>query len=935
MEMNQNRKNIYGDLNLLIPNIDTTSERLPSDNTPGAFLRNIITEKNSNRNKNNIKVHNTENKIQKYSNNFVNRTMRNTQHNYSNNKENLYSQKETQEMTHDKSNKNSKNKINYKNSGINNKKSENYKNIVKKINMISLERGKNENNKIPTRPKRNISNINNTENKDSYLYLNKLKKTYSSNKLREDNSMSTNCRHIKNNGNKRVQSKDMYLNKKNLTLNNFYPSQNNIKNQNLSPMSKNKSNSSKKIRINNDINNSNKTNKLNRNISFSYFNKTNLTNNNTYYNANNNNNNDISEILKVRKKFNQTCKYFYTNNEQRKSDNNIIRNLTEANTFKKINIMKSKINNKNNIYPTSDYSTINPYWNKRAQDTMQKMSKIKNDLFQKEENEIQHIPKINQKSKELAINSGKYNIEFNNIYDRLFYINNLNLNLNIDNENNKINGNKNYNNIQYQPLINEKSKNIKRSVQDLYQWQNEKEKKIKENEENIYKQTVYNKKNTNLISEEILKERRPNYIHKKVEDRLIEQGKNQKIKNEKEKEKNLQLLTEQRIFVNNNFNNYNNIKSKYLEQKKNNLKINNDNDLNKNENNENNFYTIANMRNYDNFNKKLIYYGDKLNSNSFYYYNKYNNKSLNNKNQKSSFSSRSTEKIKCFDDNIYCTRDHMNNSNYSINQLNQRNYLLNSRIPKDFNKISRPQTSKNNNNNSQNRYNLQISDLSYNSFNSNIINDNNKIGKYNENRRVSPYFSLLYNDMNNYNSNLLREANNNNLNKPNQNYNNKNDLLKININNNIIQDNFKNEISINSHLSSLNNINNNKDQIIKTTENNNINLEKNYFDINNNTGKFNISEYPKLSTQNNFNRNLTDNINRDLYFIENNNYNNNQKQNNINYNYNINNETASSSNTSKIDRRTRRKEDLIKIINFSDNLYVSQTKDNLDIFNIK
>ena len=595
--------------------------------------------------------------------------------------------------------------------------------------------------------------------------------------------------------------------------------------------------------------------------------------------------------------------------------------------------MKSKINNKNNLYPTSDYSTINLYWNKRNQDTKQKMNKIKNDLFQKEENEIQLIPKINRKSKELVVNSGKYNIEFNNIYDRLFYINNLNLNLNIDNENNKINGNKNYNNIQYQPLINEKSKNIKRSVQDLYQWQNEKEKKIKENEENIYKQTVYNKKNTNLISEEILKERRPNYIHKKVEDRLIEQGKNQKIKNEKEKEKNLQLLTEQRIFVNNNFNNYNNIKSKYLEQKKNNLKINNDNDLNKNENNENNFYTIANMRNYDNFNKKLIYYGDKLNSNSFYYYNKYNNKSLNNQNQKSSFSSRSTGKIKCFDDNIYCTRDYMNNSNYSINQFNQRNYLLNSRIPKDFNKISRPQTSKNNNNNNQNRYNLKFSDLSYNSFNSNITNDNNKNGKYNENRRVSRYFSLLYNDMSNYNSNLLREENNNNLNKSNQNNINKNYLLKININNNN-QDNFKNEISINSHLSSLYNINNNKDQIIKTKENN-INLEKNDFDINNNVGKYNVIEYPKLSNQNNFNINLADNINRELYFNENNNDNNNQKQININYNYNINNETASSSNTSKTDRRTRRKEDLMKIINFSDNLYLSQTKDNLDIFNIK
>ena len=114
MKMNQNRNNIHEDLNLLIPNIDTTSERLPSDNTPRKLLRNIIIEKNLNRNKNNIKIHNTDNKIQKYSNNLVLRTMRNTPHNYSNNKENRYSQKETQEMTHEKSNKNNIKKLNDK-----------------------------------------------------------------------------------------------------------------------------------------------------------------------------------------------------------------------------------------------------------------------------------------------------------------------------------------------------------------------------------------------------------------------------------------------------------------------------------------------------------------------------------------------------------------------------------------------------------------------------------------------------------------------------------------------------------------------------------------------------------------------------------------------------------------------------------------------------
>ena len=69
-----------------------------------------------------------------------------------------------------------------------------------------------------------------------------------------------------------------------------------------------------------------------------------------------------------------------------------------------------------------------------------------------------------------------------------------------------------------------------RTIDDLYLWKNKKEKKLKENTENLFKKIVYNKKNTNQTSEAILKERRPNYLLKKVEDRLLEQGKNLRIK---------------------------------------------------------------------------------------------------------------------------------------------------------------------------------------------------------------------------------------------------------------------------------------------------------------------------------------------------------------------------------------------------------------------
>ena len=803
MKMKQNNNNSPGELNLLIPNIDTTSERLPSENTPGVFMKNILTEKNLNQNqeKNKQKMPNNK-KFQKFSNNLISKTMRNNQQNFCNYKKSDYSQKETQEITQKNNNLNNKNKANNNN------------NIVKKINTISMERAKKENNKIPTRSKRNLSKTTNTNNKDSYLYLIQMKRNYSSNKLKDEYSTSTTfSKH-----NKIIKSKEINTNKKNLTLNNFYPPHSSSKASDFSPIStvsprKKKSNHSiNKINKYYNINDShlkNKLNRLNRNISFSYYNK-NVAYPNNFTINNDNNINDMSEILKVRKKFNETCKYFYCKDQHKSNNKYTIRNLTEVNSFKKIKMIKPRGNNIENKYTTSDYSSINPYWNKREKDTIKKMSQIKNDLLQKEQNEIQSIPKISEKSKELAINSGKFNnIEFNNIYDRLFYINNLNLNLNIDNENSKINSNNNNNNykncninnnnnIQYQPLINEKSKNIKRTVNDLYLWQNEKERKIKENEENLYKQIICNKKITNVTSEEILKERRPNYSHKKVEDRLIEQGKNIKIKNEIEKEKSLQLLTEQKTYINDNFNNYNNIKSKYLEQKNNNLNNNNE----QNENIQNDFYTITNLRNFDNYNKKVIYYGDKLNSNSFYYFNKYNDKSLNNNNlnnnkniKKNSIISRSQEKIKCFDDNNYSKKkDYMNDSNYNNYNLNssyQRSFIINQRTPKDFNKISRPQTFKNNNNSiNQNINNLKISDLSSYSNNYNNYNDV-RDNEDNKNKKVSPYFTILYNDMYNYNTKVINEVNNsinNEFKKINQ----------INLNNN---DFIKNEISINTNIS--------------------------------------------------------------------------------------------------------------------------------------
>ena len=124
-----------------------------------------------------------------------------------------------------------------------------------------------------------------------------------------------------------------------------------------------------------------------------------------------------------------------------------------------------------------------------------------------------------------------------------------------------------------------------RTIDDLYLWNNKRQKKLKENEKEIYKKYNLKKKSINLTSEIILKERRPFYINKKVEDRLIEQGKYLRIKNNKKKEKYIKELTAQKIYKNNIYNNKKNIKSKYKSQEESkNEDINNNSNIKKNTN---------------------------------------------------------------------------------------------------------------------------------------------------------------------------------------------------------------------------------------------------------------------------------------------------------------------------------------------------------------
>ena len=296
-----------------------------------------------------------------------------------------------------------------------------------------------------------------------------------------------------------------------------------------------------------------------------------------------NNNSKISKLNKY---------YFYNNTKQRfpfqkspkkKNKNNnltsnnsneilIIDNSVSPNTRKKffsnplnnspkkINFNQSKSSNKIYNSNTSIYSSNQQYWEKRGIKSQNRLNNIKNEKLKKENEENQIKPKIIKKSIEIA--NKLLNKENENVFERL-----TNGNIQKVHEENvkklskKINPMKN-------PKINKSSKNIQRSIEDLYIWKNNIERKKKEN---IKKINQINKKNyktfrADNISEEILLERKPDYLNKKVEDRLYEEGKKIEMKKNIEKERYLEDIC--RPISNYKKNAYSFIESRYMDIKK-------------------------------------------------------------------------------------------------------------------------------------------------------------------------------------------------------------------------------------------------------------------------------------------------------------------------------------------------------------------------------
>ena len=409
------------------------------------------------------------------------------------------------------------------------------------------------------------------KNQNNHTIANKNKKI--------QKAQSANYSKIKYYDNEEDRKRDSYLYL--VKLKKYYSLHNNIYNSNKSKFSsKSQSSKTNKIRITTRTNEIKNTNDNYSNSKLSMTIDSNNKKNNIYnsiiqknisysnFNKNNGINNDISEIINTRKKFNETYNHFYY--------------IEHSNSNKQAIIKK---NNK-----TSDYSSLNEYWNKRNQDNSIKIVKIRKELLKKGQEDIKSVPKINNKSKELANNSikkEKDNFKYNNIFNKLFRKNNM--------SKSNIARKKKYNT---KPKINQKSKKMIRTIDDLFLWNTKRQNKIKANETTIYKKQIFHKKNINLTSETILKERRPFYINKKVEERLLEQGKYIKLKNNKIKKKFFKEITEQKKYSNINYNNNKSIKSKYMpkEECKNN---DNNSNINKSNNifNFNYDYNIFNKRN--------------------------------------------------------------------------------------------------------------------------------------------------------------------------------------------------------------------------------------------------------------------------------------------------------------------------------------------------
>ena len=132
-----------------------------------------------------------------------------------------------------------------------------------------------------------------------------------------------------------------------------------------------------------------------------------------------------------------------------------------------INLTSTSYNNISSINSTESY------WRKKDKEKRKKMEQIKTERLLREEQELQEKPKINYNSKKIMGKKYQYQNK-TDVFDRLSDISQIQLH------------NENLEKIRDQfkathtPLINNNSRRMKRTIDDLYKWQNKNERKKKE-----------------------------------------------------------------------------------------------------------------------------------------------------------------------------------------------------------------------------------------------------------------------------------------------------------------------------------------------------------------------------------------------------------------------------------------------------------------------
>lgn len=182
------------------------------------------------------------------------------------------------------------------------------------------------------------------------------------------------------------------------------------------------------------------------------------------------------------------------------------------------------------------YSTSDSYWQRRESATKERLNKIKNEKFQKEQNELQDRPKISKNSQRIVDRLRSKSTE--KVFDR------LSNGADIRKKQDEVRKIENEVNENHPPTINATSRSMQRTIDDLFQWKVQLDRKKTEvtNSNHLTNLRLGNPK-TSERSQYILNERHPDYSHKRVEDRLIEQGERTKAKKNELKEHYIENVT--------------------------------------------------------------------------------------------------------------------------------------------------------------------------------------------------------------------------------------------------------------------------------------------------------------------------------------------------------------------------------------------------------